>query len=172
MTVLVRDPAKLPAPVAARIRVIVGDTSDTDALRSLLASADVVISALGSTGDQQHLHTRTAGTLVQIMTTNGPKRFVGISCSHVNRLGDQKRLRHKMTSALARAFGGDAAADRSGEVPIWSFRKLNWTLVRPQSLSDAESVKSNETVSGPLQRSPPVIERQVSVPGNRPWALP
>ncbi|MHA7141900.1 NAD(P)-dependent oxidoreductase [Arthrobacter sp. Sr33] len=136
VTVLVRDPTKLPTSAAARIRVIVGDTSSREDLRKLLTSADVIISALGPTGNQPYLHTRTAIALVPLMVAGGPKRFIGVSCGHVNRFGDEKRFINKVIDALFRRFNRTEAADKSGEFPIWSFSKLNWTLARPHRLVD------------------------------------
>ncbi|MBE0011084.1 NAD(P)H-binding protein [Arthrobacter sp. AET 35A] len=136
VTVLVRDPTKIPGSDLTRIRTVVGDPSSPDSLKQVLSPAEVVISALGATDGQPYLHTRTACALVPLMIAGGPQRFIGISCSHVTWHGDRKNVRDGITSAFARVYRKDLVLDKSGEFPIWHFSKLNWTLVRPHTLTD------------------------------------
>lgn len=136
VTVLVRDPTKIPESDLSRIRTVVGDPVSPDSLKQVLSSAEVVISALGPTGSQPYLHTRTACALVPLMIAGGPGRFVGISCSHVTWHGDRKSILDRSRSSLARIYGKDLVFDKSGELPVWHFSKLNWTLARPHILTD------------------------------------
>ena len=64
VTVLVRDPARLPDEVSSGVRVVVGDAADPAALTEALGGADAVVSALGPVRGQPDVHTRTAIVLV------------------------------------------------------------------------------------------------------------
>jgi uncharacterized protein YbjT (DUF2867 family) len=136
VTVLVRDPAKLPAETRPRVRVVVGDVTDPAALTQLLDDADAVVSALGPTGKQADLHTRAARALVEIMSTRGPRRFVGVSAAGIDVPGDRKAPKDKVISWLIRKLGGPVAQDKPVEYAVWAASGLDWTLVRPPRLVD------------------------------------
>lgn len=144
VTVLVRDPGRLDSDLAGRVRVVVGDSTDPDALRDLLSGADSVVSALGPTGKEPHLHARTAGALVAVMGEQGPRRFVGVSGAGIDVPGDQKGARDKIISKLVQTFGGAVVRDKPAEYAVWAASDLDWTLVRPPRLVD-----------GPASSTPP-----------------
>jgi uncharacterized protein YbjT (DUF2867 family) len=153
VTVLVRDPGKLPhevtdGPYRDRVRVLVGDATDPDQLVELVAGADAVVSALGPVRGQRDLHRRTARALTRVMKEQGPRRFVGISAAGIDVPGDQKPLRDKVISWLIQRLGGDAAKDKPEEFAVWAGSGLDWTLVRVPRLQDRDrSMK-------PLQQDP------------------
>lgn len=136
VTALVRDPAKLAAADRDRVTVVVGDSTDPAALTELLAGADAVVSALGPTGKQPDLHTRTARALVSIMSEHGPRRFVGVSGAGIDVPGDQKAPKDKVISWLIRTLGGAVVKDKPAEYRVWAASGLDWTLVRPPRLVD------------------------------------
>ena len=127
LTVLVRDPAKLPAEARDRVRVVVGDATDPGPLADLIDGADTVVSALGPTGREGGLHTRTARALVDQMTARGPRRFVGVSAAGIDVPGDRKARRDKLISWLLRTIGGETAKDKPAEYAIWAASGLDWT---------------------------------------------
>ncbi|NMR20112.1 NAD(P)-dependent oxidoreductase [Cellulomonas fimi] len=136
VTVLVRDPGRLPADTRERVRVVVGDATDPAALADLLTGADAVVSALGPAGRQPHLHTRTARALVELMSTTGPRRFVGISGAGIDVPGDQKTTKDKLISRLIQTLGGEVVKDKPAEYQVWAASDLDWSLVRPPRLVD------------------------------------
>ncbi|MFC7876201.1 NAD(P)-dependent oxidoreductase [Isoptericola sp. NPDC057391] len=136
VTVLVRDPARLPDAARDRVRVVVGEATAPDALSDLAAGADVVVSALGPTGREADLHTRTARALVDVMRAGGPGRFVGISGAGIDVPGDRKAGKDKAISWLIRTLGGDVVKDKPAEYAVWAASGLDWTLVRPPRLVD------------------------------------
>jgi putative NADH-flavin reductase len=115
---------------------VTGDSTDAGALTELLAGADAVVSALGPTGKQGDLHTRTARALVEIMRATGPRRFVGVSGAGIDVPGDQKAGKDKVISWLILTLGGDVAKDKPAEHAVWAASGLDWTLVRPPRLMD------------------------------------
>lgn len=136
VSALVRDPAKLPADVRDRVRVVVGDATDAASLTELLAGADAVVSALGPAGRQPDLHTRTARALVEIMSRSGPRQFVGVSGAGIDVPGDRKSRKDRVISTLIQVLGGAVVQDKPAEYAVWAASELEWTLVRAPRLVD------------------------------------
>lgn len=134
VTVLVRDAARLPHDARGRVRVVLGDSTDPAALTDLLSGSDAVVSALGPTGKQPDLHTRTARALVAVMHSDGPQRFVGVSGAGIDVPGDRKAGKDKVISWLIQTLGGDVVRDKPAEYAVWAGSGLAWTLVRPPRL--------------------------------------
>lgn len=137
VTVLVRDVERLPRALRGRVRVVVGDSTDPATLADLLTGADAVVSALGPVGKQRDLHTRTARALVAVMSTAGPRRFIGVSGAGIDVPGDQKATKDKILSKLIQTLGGQVVKDKPAEYAVWAASDLDWTLVRPPRLTDA-----------------------------------
>jgi putative NADH-flavin reductase len=136
VTVLVRDPNKLPDPDPG-VRVVTGSSTDPAALAELLDGAHAVISALGPTAKEADLHTRTARLLVEAMPTAGVTRFIGISGAGIDVPGDRKATKDRLISAMVRTLGGAVARDKPSEYQVYADSNLDWTLVRPPRLLDA-----------------------------------
>ena len=135
VTVLVRDPNKLPDPDPT-VRVVVGSSTDPTALAELLDGADAVVSALGPTATDADLHSRTARLLVHAMPTAGVTRFIGISGAGIDLPGDRKGTKDRIISAIVRTLGGAVARDKPAEYQVYAKSDLDWTLVRPPRLLD------------------------------------
>lgn len=146
VTVLVRNPDKLPDPVRGQVRVVVGDSTDVHAVSDLLGDTDAVVSALGPVGKQADLHTRTARALVQVMSGTGPRRFVGVSGAGIDVPGDRKAPKDRVISRLIQTLGGEVVKDKPAEHAVWAASGLDWTLVRPPRLVDGPGSQ------GPLEQ--------------------
>lgn len=144
LTVLVRDPARLPDRIVDRVRVVVGDSTDPVAVRDLLTGTDAVVSALGPTAKEKNLHTRTATALVAAMELAGPPRFVGVSGAGIDVPGDRKSIRDVMISKVIQLVGGAVVKDKPAEYAVWAASDLDWTLVRPPRLLDGPATGAVE----------------------------
>jgi putative NADH-flavin reductase len=132
---LVRDPAKV-RDVPEGLTLVTGDSRDRDALVTLLAGADAVVSALGPTAKEADLHTDTAKALVAEMRRAGVRRFVGISGAGIDVPGDEKSLSGKLISKAIQTLGGAVVKDKPAEYAVLAESDLDWTLVRPPRLAD------------------------------------
>ena len=135
VTAPVRDPATSSLPPEVVVRR--GDVRDREALRTAVAGADAVVSALGPRAGDTTLHRDVAAALVGVLHEAGPRRFVGVSGAGIAVPGDAKSARDRLISALIRRFGGTAVADKAHEHAVWAASGLDWTLVRPPRLTDA-----------------------------------
>ena len=118
VTVLARDPGKLPESDADGVRVVVGSATDPQALSRLLDGTQAVISALGPTAKEADLHTSTAHLLVDAMPTAGVSRFIGISGAGIDVPGDRKGTRDRIISTVIRTVGGAVAKDKPAEYRV------------------------------------------------------
>ncbi|MGB8385133.1 MAG: NAD(P)H-binding protein [Dermatophilaceae bacterium] len=137
LTVLVRSPARL-GPLAERVTVVEGSSTDSDALDRAVAGADAVVSALGPAGKQPRLHRETAAALIPTMQRHGIRRYVGVSGAGIDVPGDRKGIPDRLISGLVRRFGGEMANDKVIEYGLFAASDLDWTLVRPPRLRDGE----------------------------------
>lgn len=135
VTVLVRDAARAPAGT----RVVVGDVRDGAALAQVVEGADAVVSALGPTKGEVHLHATVAPALVAAMQAAGVRRVVGVSGAGVDAPGDRKRPRDRAISAVMGVVTRAMVADKRAELDVLAASDLDWTLVRPPRLGDGPS---------------------------------
>ena len=136
-TLFVRQAARLKAPEAANLRVVQGDVLDADSLNAAMAGQDIVYANLtGDDIDDQ------AGTIIAAMQAAGVKRLI-----FVTSLGIYYEVPGRF-GAWNRDQIGDylppfrRAADRieaSG---------LDYTILRPAWLSDADDVAYETTQKG------------------------
>ena len=134
VSVLVRDPAKLPA--RSRVRVHTGDLlGDAAGLATAVAGQDAVISALGvgKSFRSGRLISRSAPTLVAAMQAQGVRRLIftsafGVGATH----RDAPLLPRVFIATLLRDIYADK---RDGEAVIQA-SSLDWTIVYPVGLTD------------------------------------
>jgi putative NADH-flavin reductase len=133
VTAYVRNPAKVPAEWDGRVRVVVGELSDGDAIDTAVAGADAVISALGpmldSTTNGLPL-TEGARLVVAAMQRHGVQRYIGHATPSVM----DRRDRHTLVTRLINTMGdwskNPAFADMRGMTGQVTQTDLDWTIVR------------------------------------------
>jgi len=134
VTVLVRDPSRLPAG-ADRARVVTGDATDAAAVGAVVRGQDVVVSTLGvgNSLKSNGLITKVAPVVVEAMTQAGVRRLVWTSAYGVaETYRDVPVIPRIMIAVILRDLYADKTA---GEVAIEASR-LDWTLVHPSTLSN------------------------------------
>jgi putative NADH-flavin reductase len=128
---LARSPAKLDVS-HDRLEVIAGDASDRDAVRSVVDGCDVVISALGPSGDRSDVCSAAAEHVIAA----GATRYVSISGAGIDVPGDDKDLIGKIVSFMVRTLAPAAFRDKVREHALLEESSVAWTLVRPPRLLD------------------------------------
>lgn len=136
VTVLVRDPARLPAATLERVRVFTGSVTDGEsALAAAIRGQDAVISALGVGNSLKsgQLITRAVPAILQAMTSGGVRRLIFTSAYGV---GVTWRDAPLVPRILMRTLLRDLYADKAvGEAMIRT-SALDWTLVYPVTLTN------------------------------------
>lgn len=135
VTALTRDRGKLADPAAGdRLRVVVGDIEDYEAVASVVAGSDAVISALGPTSNAAHqveLFERWAGHLVRAVEAQPSTRVVILSGAAVDVPGERKGLGDRIASAVVRIAVRHVVAAKQVEFDVVSRSRLEWIAVRP-----------------------------------------
>lgn len=157
VTVLVRDPDKLPQELRARVTVEVGDATRTADLRRALIGGETVISALGSGSDMKSdIASRAARALIPAAQAAGIKRLVVLSA-----LGSGATAGH--AGAVPRIFGrlfmSTVFADKAVADDLIRTSGLDWTLVRPAILTNGPRTGSYRAVDNPARKVADRISR-------------
>lgn len=130
---LARSPQKLDG-LKERITVIEGNALDRDALATLLAGSDVVISALGpvrSDGEAaSKLSTNVSGLVVELMAEHDIERYILVSGAAVELPGDDRSLTGLLVQKLAALRFPQTLKDKQSEYELLADSALQWTLVR------------------------------------------
>lgn len=148
LTLFARTPSRVEAPEGAR--VLGGDVLDSEALESALQGQDVVYANLGGEVARQ------AEALVAAMGRTGVKRLVFIVS-----LG----IFHELPEAFEawnQQMIGDALVDYRRASDVIEASDLDWTLVRPAWLTDAEEVDYETTQRDESFRGTEVSRKSVA----------
>ncbi len=134
VTVVVRDPARLPPEAAGMVTSVRGELLDGAALDSALAGADAVIWAVGpvsNSPDQPGFFEAAARALVEAMSRHGVRRLVALSGAAVAMPGDRATLPQRLFSRALRLALRNVVGSKERERDVFSASSLDWTLVRP-----------------------------------------
>jgi putative NADH-flavin reductase len=133
VTAYARHPGKVPASWGDRVRVVVGEMSDKEAIDSAVAGADAVISALGPalTRDEQG-HPLTEGTrhLHDAMQRHGVRRYVCHATPAVWDPQERPTWQTRLIRFLPKTFGRRAYEEIRGMTDPVMASGLDWTIVR------------------------------------------
>ncbi len=148
LTVVVRDPARLPASTA-RVHTVDLDAADVRELTSAVAGADAVLSALGArTKGDEGVATRGTQAIVDAMRAAGTRRLVVVSAAPIGTVpspgnphppryddGDGFFMRH-VFSGFAKTMFRTHYVDLARMEDVVRGSGLDWTIARPPKLSN------------------------------------
>jgi putative NADH-flavin reductase len=136
---LVRDPAKVPANLAANphLTLITGDVMNPPDVDRAVEGADAVISVLGrSKNSPPQMHTVATGHIVASMEKYEVKRLVSLSGAGVAAPQDRPKLANRLISLALKALSGDVLQDAIGHAEVITHSPLDWVIVRGPMLRD------------------------------------
>ena len=159
VTAVVRDPAKVGAPV----RVVRADLAEPDpaALEGAVKDADAVLSALGArTSADAGVAERGTRAVVDAMHTTGVRRLVVVSAAPIGTVpspdrphpprhdpGDGFFMRH-LGARFARTAFRTHYADLARMEDVVRASGLDWTITRPPKLTDGPLTGRYRTALG------------------------
>ena len=133
VTAYVRNPAKIPSTWAERVRVVIGEMSDTDAIDSAIAGADAVVSALGPSMDRKATGlplVEGTGHILESMKRHGVARYIGHATPSLLDAREKPILQTRMIGLMARTAFPRAYKELMGMIELITKSGLNWTIIR------------------------------------------
>jgi len=135
VTAVVRDPARLAIPARHRLRAVTADVLDAAAISPAVDGADAVISAVGPGTGASTLRQNSTRSIIQAMQKTGTRRLLIVSGSIVADEGDSPFMRYVLKPLVRRTFLRHVCADMRGAEDEIHASNLDWTIMRPPSLT-------------------------------------
>lgn len=143
VTAYARNAKKIPATWGDRVRVVIGEMSDADAIDEAVTGADAVVSALGPSMDK----TATGLPLVEgtrhildAMKRHGVTRYIGQGTPSVQDPREKKTMQTRLVSFMGRTFLRRAYDELLGMTDLIRKSGVDWTIVRFTAPKDGAKV--------------------------------
>jgi nucleoside-diphosphate-sugar epimerase len=143
VTAYARNPRKIPTSWGNRVRMVVGEMSDADAIDSAVAGADAVVSALGPSMDKKATGLPLVeGTqhILDAMRRHGVRRYVGQGTPSIADPHEKKTLQTRLVSFMGRTFLRRAYDELLGMTELVRNSGVDWTIVRFTAPKDGDKV--------------------------------
>jgi uncharacterized protein YbjT (DUF2867 family) len=163
VTAYARNPRKIPTSWGNRVRMVVGEMSDSDAIDSAVAGADAVVSALGPSMDKKATGLPLVeGTqhILDAMRRHGVRRYVGQGTPSIADPHEKKTLQTRLVSFMGRTFLRRAYDELLGMTELVRNSGVDWTIVRFTAPKDGDKVGriragfyGTDTIGFPITRA-------------------
>lgn len=133
VTAYVRNRSKVPATWDDRVRLVVGEMSDAQAIDTAVTDADAVVSTLGPSMDRKATGLPLVdGTrhVLDAMHTHGVRRYVGNGTPSVLDPHETPTWQTRLAGFMAKRFLPRAHAELLGMTRPVMASDLDWTIVR------------------------------------------
>ncbi|MFF8961359.1 NAD(P)-dependent oxidoreductase [Streptomyces globisporus] len=160
VTVVVRDPDRLPEALDRAVLHGVVRLDDEAAVRAAVAGRDAVLSGLGARGRKANgVAERLTGRIVSAMEAEGTRRLLAVSAVPVGPKAAGDPLTDRLSLTLVRAVFADLYADLARMEAVLAAGATDWTAVRPPRLTDGPRTGVYRKVVGGTPRSSRTISR-------------
>jgi putative NADH-flavin reductase len=133
VTAYARNPAKIPASWGDQVKVVIGQMSDAEAIDSVVAGADAVVSALGPSMDRKATGLPLIdGTrhILEAMNRHGARRYIGHATPAVLDPREKPTPVTRLIGFMPRTFMRRAYEEITGMSGLITSSGLDWTIVR------------------------------------------
>jgi putative NADH-flavin reductase len=174
VTVVVRNPQKLPGELPGQVRVVTADLGDPDpaTLKLAVEGAGAVLSGLGATSNSEAgIATQGTRAIVAAMKATGTRRIIVVSAAPIGTVpspgqpnppkhdpGDGFIMQH-LLSPLTKAAFRKHYADLAQMEDVLRDSDLDWTAVRPPRLTGKPLTGTYRTAHGRNLRRGAFISR-------------
>ncbi|MFD9518400.1 NAD(P)-dependent oxidoreductase [Streptomyces sp. NPDC059979] len=144
VTVLVRDPARLPQRDEKRVTVVIGDAASAADVEEATRGSQALICALGAGKDYKStLATRTAGPVLEAMAAAGVERLVWLSALGS---GDTARRQSLFQATASRLVMGTLMADKGIADETIARSDRDWTIALPVLFGNGPTTAGYQTI--------------------------
>ncbi|MFC9325543.1 NAD(P)-dependent oxidoreductase [Kitasatospora sp. NPDC057015] len=134
VTVLVRDPARLPQREDARLTVVTGEATSAADIEKAARGSQALISALGPGKDfKSTLATRTVGPVLEALAATGVRRLVWLSALGA---GATAQRQSRLQAGASKLLMGKLMADKGSADDRIARSGLDWTVALPVMLGN------------------------------------
>ena len=133
VTAYARHPAKIPTTWGQRVRVVIGQMSDTASIDTAVAGADAVISALGPSLDRKATGLPLVdGTrhILESMRRHGVRRYIGHGTPSVLDPREKPTLQTRLVGFIGRTMLPRAYQELLGMTELITNAGVDWTIIR------------------------------------------
>jgi putative NADH-flavin reductase len=133
VTAYARNRAKIPAAWGERVKVVIGEMSDADAIDTAIAGADAVISALGPSMDRKATGLPLVeGTrhILDSMRRHHVRRYIGHGTPSILDPREKPTAQTRLVGFMGRTMLRRAYDELQGMTQLIKNSGLDWTIVR------------------------------------------
>jgi putative NADH-flavin reductase len=130
---LIRNLDKAPK---GNIEFVIGSAFDEISLSKLIENADVVINTIGQLKNEDGFYAIITQKILDIMSKNNVKRYIGITGASVQLKEDKKTLLGIIGSTIMNKQYPLMMKDKNKEIEIIKNSSLDWTIVRLPMVKD------------------------------------
>jgi uncharacterized protein YbjT (DUF2867 family) len=147
VTAYARNASKIPANWGGRVRVVLGELSDADAIDRAVEGGDVVVSALGPSMDKKATGLPLVdgtGHILEAMQRHGVRRYIGHGTPSVQDPREKKTFQTRLVGFMGRTFLRRAYDELLGMTDLIRRSGVDWTIVRftaPQDTPKKEQLR-------------------------------
>ncbi|MCF4122615.1 NAD(P)H-binding protein [Antribacter sp. KLBMP9083] len=133
VTAHARNPEKIPPRWGGRVRVVIGEISDAEAIDTAITGADVVVSALGPSMDRSAAGlplVEGTGHILDAIKRHGVNRYIGHGTPSVLDPREKPTVQTRLIGFLGRRMFPRAYQEMLGMSRLVMGSAVPWTIVR------------------------------------------
>ncbi|CAM4249598.1 NADH-flavin reductase [Bacillus manliponensis] len=138
---LMRDP-NLSTNLSGNVKIIQGDATNIEDIRSVLTGCDAVINTIGPAGKGVFIFHQVTSHIITVMKELHINRYILVSGGSLDVEGDRKSFINKLGAKMFRVFLPAMMEDKQKELACVEKSNIEWTLVRLPFVVD--DISSNE----------------------------
>lgn len=126
---LMRNP-KTSTNLHENVKIIQGDATNIDDIRSVLTGCDAVINTIGPAGKGVFIFHKVTSHILTVMREFHMNRYILVSGGSLNVKGDRKSFINKLGAKMFHVFLPNMMEDKYKELDCLQKSDIDWTLVR------------------------------------------
>ena len=161
VTVIARNPSKIPVSDQVPQTIITGDVLRPEMWKASVAGHDAVLSCLGST-DRRHpttVYSEGTTNILDAMRHDGVRRLVCLSSAGLEIPPDTPLPQRLVTRLLIQRLYRHGYADMTAMERIVTASGLDWTIIRPPMLTNGPLTERYRSAANHHLSDPKTISR-------------
>jgi putative NADH-flavin reductase len=161
VSLIVRDPSRIPVSEHAQATIITGDVLEPEMWRAAVSGHDAVLSCLGSR-DRRHpttVYSQGTTNIIEAMRDGGVRRLVCLSSAGLDIPPDTPLPQRLVTRLLIQRLYRHGYADMTSMERIVKASSIDWTIIRPPMLTNGPLTEPYRSAADHHLSNPRAISR-------------